>query len=183
MAKVDQLTSQAWGLIVAQGVIAILAGIVLLFWPGLSVAFLAVLFGVFALIWGIVVFVRSLIGIGKIDLWWLELIFGLLLIGVGVFFLRNTLLGVEIFILLIGFTLVLRGVVDFVEGLFSKDKEVKSSRALYIILGIIGVLAGIATLAYPAAAGVAFIWVTGIYAVLYGSILIAVSLRTRSLLS
>lgn len=183
MAKVDQLATQAWGLIVAQGVIAILAGIALLFWPGISAAFLALLFGLFVLIWGIVGLVRSLIGMGKINLWWLELLFSILLIGVGVFFLRNTALGVEIFIVLIGLTLIVRGLVDMVEGFFSKDAEVKEARPLYIILGVIGLIAGVATLAYPVAAGVAFIWVAGLYALLYGSILIAVSLRTRSMVS
>lgn len=182
MAKVDELATQAWGLVIAQGVIAILAGIVLLFWPGLSAAFLAILFGVFTLIWGVVLLVRSLIGIGKINLWWVELLFSVLLIALGVFLVRNTELSIEIFIVLIGLTLLVRGLVDLLSGFFSKDADVKEARALYIILGILGVLAGIGTFVYPAAAGVAFIWVAGLYAVLYGAILLAVALRTRSLL-
>lgn len=183
MAKVDQLKSQAWGLIVTQGVLAILAGIALLFWPGISIALVAVLLGVFVLVWGIVGLVRSLIGIGRLDLWWVELLFSILLIGAGAFLLRNTALGVEIIILLAGLALIVRGLVDLVQGFFNKDSDVQEARALYVILGVIGLAAGIATLVYPAAAGVAFIWVTGIYAVLYGAILLAIALRTRSMLA
>ena len=54
MAK-NELTvveKQLWGLGIAQGVLAILFGIVALFWLGLTVALLIVFFGVFVLVWG-----------------------------------------------------------------------------------------------------------------------------------
>ena len=183
MAKTDVIASNAWGLVVTQGVIAILAGIALLFWPGISVAVISLLVGVFVLLWGIVGLVRSLIGIGKLDLWWVELLFSILLIGVGVFLLRNTELALALLILLIGMTFIVRGVVDLIQGLFNKDSDVRDARALYIILGIIGILAGILTLLYPVGAGVTFIWVAGLYAVVYGAILLAISIRTRQVIA
>lgn len=183
VGPVDQLSSHVWGLVVTQGVIAILAGIVLLFWPGLTAAFVAVLLGLFVLVWGIVGLVRSLIGMGRLNLWWVELLFSVFLVGAGVYLLRNPDVTLSLVILLVGLVFVVRGVVDVVEGLFSRDTDVRQTRVLYLLLGVLGVAAGVFTLAYPASAGLAFLWVVGLYAVLYGSVSLAIALRTRDLVA
>jgi len=131
--EVSQLATQTWGLVVAEGVLAILAGIAMLFWPGATAVLLVVLFGIFVLVWGVVDLIRSLLGIGKVSTWWLELIFSVLTIGLGVFLLRNTEISLAIFILLIGFIFILRGVVDLLTAFFSRDADVKEARALFVV--------------------------------------------------
>lgn len=181
MAKQETSTleKQLWGLAIAQGVLAILFGVVALFWPGLTVALLIVLFGVFILVWGIVGIITSLTSIGKDKFWWLELIFSVLALGLSVYMLRNQLDAATIFVFFIGLTFLVRGVVDILEGLFDAA-QTGGSRVFHIVVGIIGIIAGIVTLAYPVSAGLAVVWVVGLYAVLYGSLLIAFSFKAQN---
>jgi len=175
MASKDslQLSSQMTGLLVSEGVLAILAGIAMLFWPGLTLVFLIVIFGIYILVWGIIELIRSLLSIGKTGTWWLELIFSVLLIGLGVFLLRNTLITLALVILLVGFTFIVRGLIDLLMAFFSQDRQVKEDRTFLIISGIIGLVAGVITLSQPIASGIAFVWIVGLYAVLSGSLLVA----------
>jgi len=168
-----QLSSQMTGLLVSEGVLAILAGIAMLFWPGLTLVFLVVIFGIYILVWGIIELIRSLLSIGKTGTWWLELIFSVLLIGLGVFLLRNTVITLALVILLVGFTFIVRGIIDLLMAFFSQDRQVKEDRTFLIISGIIGLVAGVITLSQPIASGIAFVWIVGLYAVLSGSLLVA----------
>jgi len=168
-----QLSSQMTGLLVSEGVLAILAGIAMLFWPGLTLVFLIVIFGIYILVWGIIELIRSLLSIGRSGTWWLELIFSVLLIGLGVFLLRNTLITLALVILLVGFTFIVRGIIDLLMAFFSQDRQVKEDRTFLIISGIIGLVAGVITLSQPIASGIAFVWIVGLYAVLSGSLLVA----------
>ncbi|MFZ1301362.1 MAG: DUF308 domain-containing protein [Candidatus Microsaccharimonas sp.] len=184
MAKQEQspLEKQLWGLAIAQGVLAILFGIVALFWPGLTVALLILLFSIFILIWGIVGIITSLTSIGREKFWWLELIFSVLALGLAVYMLRNPAATAAIFVFFIGLTFLVRGVVDILEGLFDGNRK-GGDRVFHVIVGIIGIIAGIVTLAYPVSAGVAVVWVVGLYAVLYGALLIAFSFKAQNELS
>jgi len=180
--ETDLHAGQFWELIAAQGVLAILFGIAALFWPGATLVLLIVLFGIFVLAWGIVLLIKSLASIDKLSTWWLELIFSLLTIGLGVFLLRNTLIGIGLFILLIGFTFIIRGVIDIIEGIFSQQAAIQEARALYIVTGFVGLIAGIIVLSQPVSSGLAFVWIVGLYAVIQGSVAIAIALKVRSLI-
>ncbi|HWT40197.1 MAG TPA: DUF308 domain-containing protein, partial [Dongiaceae bacterium] len=180
MAKneLSPLAKQLWGLAIAQGVLAILFGILALFWPGLTVALLIVFFSVFLLIWGIVGIIVGLSSMGSNKFWWLELIFSVLAVGLAVYMLRNPVATATIFVFFIGITFLVRGVFDLLEGLFDGERD-GESRTFAVLAGILGVLAGIITLLNPVSAGVAVVWVVGLYAVLYGSMLIAFAFRTQ----
>ncbi len=184
MAKneLDAVEKQVWGLAIGQGVLAILFGILALFWPGLTVALLIVFFGVFILVWSIVGIIVSLTTIGQNKFWWLELIFSVLALGLSVYVLRNPEQTATIFVFLIGITFLVRGVVDLLQGLFDGSRK-GGSRVFSIIVGILGVLAGIITFQYPVSAGVAVVWIIGLYAVLYGALSIAFAFRAQKELS
>ena len=185
MAKneVAKLGNEVWGLIVFEGVLAVLFGIAAMFWPGLTLSVLVLLFAVFVLAWGIVDLIRSLVTIGRAKFWWLELLFSVLLIGLGVYLLRHVELTLAVFILFVGFTFIARGAVDVVKGLFSGSEEVKDARAFYLISGVLGLVAGVVTLSQPVAAGVALVWIIGLYAILQGSFVIALAVKARTELS
>lgn len=180
MAKQEMspVAKQLWGLGIAAGVVSILFGILALFWPGLTVALFILMFGVFVLVWGIIGLIVSLSSISTDKFWWLELIFSLLAIGLAVYLLRNPVEAAKIFVFFIGITFLVRGVVDILEGLFDSARK-GSRRVLAIVLGLIGITAGIITLSYPVTAGLAVVWVIGLYAVLYGSLLIAFSFKAQ----
>lgn len=180
--RVSSLDKQLWGLSIGQGVLAILFGVVALFWPGLTVALLIVLFAVFILIWGIVGIITSLTSVGSTKFWWLELLFSVLALGLAVYMLRNPIDTAIVFVFFIGITFLVRGVVDILVGLFDGE-QTGDSRLFRVIVGAIGLLAGIITLTYPISAGVAVVWVIGLYAVLYGSMLIAFLFKAQNALT
>ena len=178
----SSLEKQLWGLAIGQGVLAILFGVVALFLPGLTVALLIVLFSIFILIWGIVGIITSLTTIGKEKFWWLELIFSVLALGLAVYMLRNPVDTAAVFIFFIGITFLVRGVVDILEGLFDSARD-GGNRVFHVVAGVIGILAGVITLAHPISSGVVVVWVIGLYAILYGSMLIAFSFKAQNELS
>ncbi len=168
------------GVLVAQGVLAVLFGIVILVWPGLSASLFVSLFGVLVLVWGIVSLVHSFLGVGRTSMWWLESVFSLLAVGLGIYLLRNPEVTVAVIIMLVAFTLIARGVVDFVVGMFSKDKEVVDNRWFHIVAGVLGVVLGAVVLAHPAASGLVFVWAFGLYLVLSGAANVGLAFRVRS---
>lgn len=170
------------GMVVAQGVIAILFGLAALFWPEATTRIIAMLFGVFVLIWGITTLVQSLISIGKVSLWWLELVFGVLLLGLGVYLVRNPEVTLAWLILFVGFTFAIRGAFDLVQGFFSKDAQVVENKWLYIISAVISLLAGVIVLAHPVASGLAFVWVIGLYAIIQGIVSIVLANKFQELI-
>lgn len=176
----ETLRDQLTGLLVAQGVVTILFGIAALFWPGLTAALFISLFGIFVIVGGITSLVHSLLGVGRVSLWWLELVFSILIIGLGVYMLRNPAITASVVLLLVSFTLIARGVVDVVMGLFSKDKDVTDSRWFYVIGGVLGIVAGVIVLSHPVATGLAFVWALGLYALLRGAIDLGLAFRLRA---
>ena len=181
MAKygLSSIAKQLWGLGIGFGVVSILFGIVALFWPGLTVGLLVILFSVFILVWGVIGIIVSISSTSTDKFWWLELIFSILAIGLAVYLLRNPVVAALIWIFSIGLTFLVRGVVDILEGLFDGNRT-RGERVLAFILGALGIVAGIITLLYPISAGLAVVWIIGLYALLYGSLLIAFSFRAKA---
>ena len=181
MAKygLSSIAKQLWGLGIGFGVVSILFGILALFWPGLTVGLLVILFSIFILIWGIIGIIVSIASASTDKFWWLELILSILAIGLAVYLLRNPVVAAMIWIFSIGLTFLVRGVVDILEGLFDGNRT-RGERVLAFILGALGIVAGIITLLYPISAGLAVVWIIGLYALLYGSLLIAFSFRAKA---
>ena len=181
MAKygLSSIAKQLWGLGIGFGVVSILFGIVALFWPGLTVGLLIILFSIFILVWGVIGIIVSISSTSTDKFWWLELIFSILAIGLAVYLLRNPVVAAMIWIFSIGLTFLVRGVVDILEGLFDGNRT-GGDRVLAFILGALGIVAGIITLIYPVSAGLAVVWIIGLYALLYGSLLIAFSFRAKA---
>ena len=171
--------AEYWWVLTLRGALAVLFGIAAVFWPGITLVTLLYLFSAYILVSGIVDIVHGVSGIGKRASWFLTLILGLAEMGVGVYLLRHPHVVFATLILLIGFTLIVRGVFEGVAA-FS-DSTTNTNRVLMIIASIVAILAGIVLLFQPASAGVAFVWILGLYALVTGPILIALSLDLKKL--
>ena len=171
--------SEYWWVLTVRGILAILFGIAAVFWPGLTIVTLLYLFGAYILVSGVVNIIHGVGGVSKRASWFLTLVVGLLELGVGVYLLRHPHVTFATLILLIGFMLIVRGVIEGVSA-FS-DATSSTERALMIIASIVAILAGILLLFQPAAAGVAFVWILGLYALIIGPILVALSLDFKKL--
>jgi uncharacterized membrane protein HdeD (DUF308 family) len=173
------LARDLWWVGVIQGVAALLFGIAALFWPGLTLVTLVYLFSAYVFVWAIFEIVHSLMSMRESGTWWLSLLFGLFGLGVGVYLIRHPHVAFATFILLIGFTLIMRGLIDII-GAFLVN-NMATFRVLSIIVGAIAVLAGIIVLKQPVSGGVAFVWVLGLYSLIYGPICLALAFDLKRL--
>lgn len=159
--------------LVLHGVVAILFGIAAVFWPGLTTLTLVYLVAAFLLIDGVIGLIWGLTKLGDFLKGILIIILGLIEIGVGLYFMRQPGIGLATLLIILGFVLVVRGVIAFVH-MFT-EKTTSSIKAMHGILGVLGVVIGIFILLQPVASGVAFVWVLGLYALISGAVMIAMA--------
>lgn len=178
-AEMSNLT----GGLVLRGILAILFGVAAVFWPGITLVTLLYLFATFLVVGGLIELVMGVVHIGNpnstVMTKVLVLLLGVLQLGVGVYLLRHPKVTFATFILLIGFTLIFRGVFEIVQGFF--DEGSATYRAIMVVVGLLALVAGIVVLFQPAASGVAFVWIVGLYALITGPLMIAAASDARKL--
>ena len=175
------VTKEAVSAMVLQGVVTLIFGIAAVFWPGLTLVTLLYLFSTFVLIFGILTMVRGFMNIGDTGSWFIEIILGFFELGVGIYLLRHPQVSFATFILLIGFALIARGIVDMVMS-FIENNRSASHRVLGFIIGAAALLAGIVVLFQPVSGGVAFVWILGLFALVTGPMELAVAHDLRKTL-
>jgi uncharacterized membrane protein HdeD (DUF308 family) len=175
-----ELARDLWGTLLLRGVLAVLFGIAAVFWPALTLVTLVYLFSAYVLVTGVVNLVQAVLSMNVRSTWFLTLLVGLVELGVGVYLLRHTDVSFATLILLIGFSLIIRGVLEVVAA-FMDLGVWATTRTLLTIGGLASVLAGVVVLMQPVAGGVAFVWVLGVYALVVGAMMVAVALDARKL--
>ena len=168
-----------WWVVVVQGIFAVIFGILAVVWPGITAVTLTYLFGGYALAVGIMSLVLGIGSIGKGGLRWiLQILLGILGVGVGVYAFRHPLVTLETLILLIGLSFIIQGIIDLVMMIFG-DYASFSGRVLAGIAGVLGIVVGGAVLREPAAGGLVFVWLVGLYAIVAGVIAFARGFELR----
>lgn len=173
-------TKDLWGALLFRGIAAVLFGIAAVFWPGITLVTLVYLFSAYILASGLITLVSSLV---SGDETWttrlLAMVIAVIEIGVGVYLLRHPSVTFKTLILLIGFVLVIRGVIDIVSGLFTSGVGA-TQKLITVVTGGLAAVVGVIMLFQPAASGVAFVWILGLYALIAGPLLIAMSLDVKN---
>lgn len=180
MAKQNNAAVEAQQAITAltvRGVAAILFGLVALFWPGLTLVTLVYVFSAYLLVSGLIGMIMSIVTMRNNKYWFMDLLLSFLELGIGVFLVRHLTVTLATFILLVGISFVVRGVVEIVRAFV--DSSVSGSRILLGISGLVGLIAGLVILRQPVAGGIAFVWVLGLYALISGPLMIALAAEAR----
>jgi uncharacterized membrane protein HdeD (DUF308 family) len=177
MASRSNLRAQDWWVLTLRGIVSILFGIAAVFWPGLTLVTLVYLFSAYILIMGIFGIVHSLGSIGHRTLWILSLLLAILQVAVGVYLVRHLQVGYATLVLLVGFIFIVQGVL---EGVAAFGENLSAGhRTLLVIGAILSLLVGITVLAYPVRTSLAFVWVIGLYALISGPLMIAMSVDVK----
>jgi uncharacterized membrane protein HdeD (DUF308 family) len=140
-AEVKELT-WGWSLLFLVGLLSVVAGVIVLFKPGDSLATLAVIVGIFLLVDGILELAGSLAR-GTRNRGMVALL-GALTAIVGVLLIRHPIGGVTAVALLIGLWLIVVGVIRFVTAF-----EEPEHRGWHAIAGVIELVAGIVIVSSP----------------------------------
>lgn len=177
--NVKEYVDNLWWLFVLQGIATLVFGVVALFFPGLTLASLLLTFAVYAVVVGVVELVHGFRDIGRTGSWWFSLLVGVVLVGVGVYLVSHPSTALDAFLAILGALLIARGVADLFVSVFYTDHS--DHRWMWIVSGVLGVVAGILVWRSPVAGGLAFVWILGLYALMAGSITLAYAFRVRDM--
>jgi len=169
---------RAWPLVLTRGILGVLFGVLALVWPGITVLALAVLFGIYVLIDAVGAIVQAFRP-GDTGHRFAYALLGVLGLVAGVMTLVWP--GVTILVLatLVGAWAVVTGVMEIVAAI--RLRKQITGEAFLIVAGALSVLAGILVLFHPIAGAFGVALLIGIYAVLYGVMLVVLSFRLRKL--
>jgi len=167
-----------WWQVAVRGFIALLFGILLLAWPGVSLFLFAIFFGAYAFVDGIFTLVAAInykAGAGNRAWLFVRGICGIIVGIVTFFWPAITELAL---VLLIGAWALITGVMELTFA-FKAVKET-GAKWLFVVSGILSIILGLLILIRPIAGIIAVIWIIGAYAIIAGIVLIIVGFRLRS---
>jgi uncharacterized membrane protein HdeD (DUF308 family) len=168
-----------WGWVLAYGVLTLIAGVLVLAWPGETLLVLAVLFGVQLIVSGIFRFVAAfasedLTGGTRV----LLALLGVLSIIIGLWAVRHVLLTLLALTVFLGIFWVVNGVIDVFAALSHREMP---ARGWSIVMGILSVLAGIIVLAFPGLTLLGLAVILGIWLLVFGIMEMTAAFRLRAL--
>jgi len=168
-----------WGWVLFFGVITLALGILALAWPGRTLIVVAVVFGVQLVVMGVFRFVAAFafpdLGGGTRVLYAL---LGVLSLIIGLYALRHVLITIVALALLLGIFWVVNGTTELFTAISQRELP---NRGWNIFSGILGIIAGIILLVYPAISVLTLAIVVSIWLIVYGMMLISVASQMRSL--
>lgn len=167
-----------WWIFLIRGLAAVLFGVLAFLWPNATILAIGILFGAYAFVDGIFAIVATVRAAEAQQRWWPFLIEGI----VGILIAAITFYDIRITLLALYFTIAawafLTGILEIVAAV--QLRKHISNEVWLIIGGIASILFGILMVWYPLAGALAIIWLIAAYAIVFGIIMIAFSLRLRS---
>ena len=97
-------------------------------------------------------------------------------LGIGIFLLRNPLITASLLVLVVAIVIFAQSLYDLVIASYATKEE---GRWMWIVTGLLGVIAAIALIVYPEPASLAFVWVIGLYALVHGVVNIGYAFQIR----
>lgn len=172
------ILSRYWWLIALRGLAAVIFGILALVWPGLTLGVLIYLLAAFLLVDGVFTIVAAFGERGRRDRWWVDLLEGLLGVLVALAILVLPDLSALALLYMLAAWAVLTGILQIVTAIQLR-REIRGEFFM-ILSGLASIAFGVLIALFPGDGLLAVVWIIGIYAILFGFLLIVLGLRLRS---
>jgi uncharacterized membrane protein HdeD (DUF308 family) len=179
-AMMLEVLSRYWWTLALRGAVAVLFGVLALFWPQITLTVLVLLFGAYALVDGLVALGTVIFGGGRAAgrRPWL-ILEGILGVAAGVVtFVWPQITAVALLALIAAWA-VLTGVVELVAAVRLR-REIEGEWLL-ALSGALSVIFGVLIVIWPGAGALAVVWLIGIYAIIFGVTLLMLGFRLRRL--
>ncbi|HEY5185636.1 MAG TPA: DUF308 domain-containing protein [Actinomycetes bacterium] len=174
-----EAVGRSWGWLLMLGVFTLLFGVVLLVWPGKTLVVIAVFLGFYLLLSGIFQIVAGFATTGLDGgMRALAIVAGIVSVLLGLFAFRSIAHSVVLLVLLIGFGWLFRGLVRVISAIADKTTV---ARGWQIAEGLLGALAGVVILVWPAPSLQVLAWISGIILLLLGLIEVVAAFKVRRL--
>jgi len=173
--------TQNWWVMALRGTLAVLLGIIAFAMPSMVLTLLVSFFGAYALLDGIFALVTVSAWRGTQSSAWrmrlLLILKGIIGIGVGTFVFVHPFASALALITLVGIWAIILGVMEIAVAI--RLHQVVAGEWLLGLSGVLSVVFGGALLAMPGAGLLVWVYLLGIYTLMYGGSLLALSLRLR----
>lgn len=153
-------------------------GVLALAWPAITLITLTALFAAFALLAGASWTFGAVANRRHDKRWWLPLLFGVVSMAAGVLAVVNPALTILTLVLVMGANALVSGVIDITVAV--RVRRYLKGEWLLAANGVIAMVFGVIVLLFPAGAGaLALAWMTGLYALLTGALLLVLAWQVR----
>lgn len=170
------LGQSAWTLFL-RGAAALLFGLAVLLWPGIALAGLVLLFGVYAFLDGFFALVTAFRMADRHAAWIPLLLEGVVGVAVGVIAFRTPGLAAVALVYVVAAWAIVTGSFEVVAAIELR-KSISGEWALGLT-GLISIVFGWLLLAQPLAGVAALVWIIGIYACVFGFLMLVVGIKIR----
>jgi uncharacterized membrane protein HdeD (DUF308 family) len=168
------VTNQSW-LLVLQGILAVAFGVIAWVWPDLTVTTLVILFGAYAIASG-VMSLWAAVGAHRVgDSPWPFIFRGLLGIGTGVVVAVWPDISALALLYVIAAWAIVVGIYEVMAAIALR--KAIGNEWLLALAGIASIAFGVLAAIYPGDGAVALVWTIGVYAIVFGILMIAYGFR------
>ncbi|QRP43543.1 HdeD family acid-resistance protein [Amycolatopsis sp. FDAARGOS 1241] len=167
---------QTWGWVLARGGFAVVFGIIALLWPGVTALALAFVFGIYALVDAVGAFMQAFRpgdGMHRAA----YALFGVLGLAAGVVALVWPGVTILVLAIVVGAWAVVTGVAEIVAAI--RLRKQITGEGFLVFAGVVSVIAGVLVLFHPIAGAYGIALLVGIYALVYGIMLVVLAFRLR----
>lgn len=167
-----------WWALALRGIFAILFGLAAFLIPGVTLAVLVALFGAYAVVDGVLAIVAGVRAAERHERWWSLVLKGLAGIVAGVLaFIWPALTALALLYLIAGWAIV-TGVLEIVAAVHLHRAH---GEWLLIVNGVLSILFGLFAIVWPGAGVLTLLWMIGVYAIVFGAVLLVLAFRLRNL--
>jgi uncharacterized membrane protein HdeD (DUF308 family) len=182
---IASLAKGVWWWVLIRGILAIAFGIIALLAPGAALTAIAIVFGAYALVDGIIAIVQAIRMRDRFAAWGWLLLQGILSALAGLLALILPGVAGAVGGLFVLWTIVIWNVMHGAAGIRSAAGASEGrARTWGIVAGVLtivfGVALGVLILLTPGATLLGLVWVVGIYAIVFGVMLVVTAIQVRS---
>jgi len=171
------LARKIWIFAIIRGVLGILFGLIALFAPIATALVLAIVIGIYALVDGVFDIVEAIRHRGSSSMVF-RIVLGVVSILFGIVVLIWPGMSLGILVIMVGIWAIIIGVLQIVSSV--GHRAVPNSGWVWgIVGGALAILFGVLVLVWPGTGLVTIIWIIGIWAIVWGIVLIVLGVQLR----
>jgi uncharacterized membrane protein HdeD (DUF308 family) len=163
-----------WWLFALRGVLAILFGLMAWIWPGITLQVLTLIFAAYAFVDGIFTVTSAFSPARKAQRGWL-LLEGVLEILAGIITFFWPAITILALLYIIAAYAFIGGILEIIFAI--QVRRLINNEWLLILIGALSIIFSIMLVIFPGSSLLGFVWLIGIYAIMYGILLIGLAFR------